>query len=74
MASINIYKAIPFILLRRICGVRWFDYVTNAQILRRASQQSLSKVVSRRRLTLFDHLAGMEILQDTSRGLSVQVP
>ena len=38
-------------LLRRICGVRWSDHITNVEILRRTSQQPLSKVVSRRHLT-----------------------
>ena len=37
--------------VRRICGVSRSDHIANAEILRRTSQQPLSKIVARRRLT-----------------------
>ena len=45
--------------LRRICGVRWSDHITKEEILRRTSQQALSNIVSRRRLTLFGNVSRM---------------
>ena len=47
--------------LRRICGIRWSDHIANVEILRHTSQQPLNrKIVARRRLTLFDHVARMK--------------
>ena len=54
--------------LRRICVVRWSNHITNVQILSRSSQQPLSKIVSWLLLTLFGHVARIE-LRDTSRAL-----
>ena len=60
--------------LRRICNVRWSDHVTNVEIRWRTSQPPLSQAVTRRRLTLFGHVARMDRHHDTSRALRAKVP
>ena len=60
--------------LRRICGVRWSDHIINMEILLHTSPQLLSKIISTGSLTLFGHVARIELLRDMSHTLSEWVP
>ena len=57
--------------LRRICNVRWSDFITNMEIQRRTGAQPLSTVIQRRRLSLLGHVARMP---DTRSLLVAAVP
>ena len=46
--------------LRRIVGVRWYDYVTNASILTRTRQPPLTTTIRKLRLNAFGHNCGMQ--------------
>ena len=42
--------------LRRIVGVRWYDYVTNASMLSRTGQPPLTTTIRKLRLGAFEHI------------------
>ena len=46
--------------LRRIVDVRWHDYVTNASILIRTGQPSLTTTIRKLRLTAFGHICRLQ--------------
>src|SRR6266536_1726918 len=59
--------------LRRICGIRWDDFITNEEVRRRTNQMPLSLKVARRRLMLFGHWMRRDEKSDTSRILRTEV-
>src|SRR6266536_5887714 len=59
--------------LRKICGIRWDDFITNEEVRRRTNQMPLSLKVARRRLMLFGHLMRRDENSDTSRILRTEV-
>ena len=46
--------------LRRIVGVRWHDYVTNASIRIRTGQPPLTKTIRKLRLSAFGHICRLQ--------------
>ena len=46
--------------LRRIVGVRWHDYITNASILIRTGQPSLMTTICKLRLSAFGHICCLQ--------------
>ena len=46
--------------LRRIVGVRWYDYVTNASILSRTGQPPLTTTIRKLRLGAFGHICRLQ--------------
>ena len=46
--------------LRRILGVRWYDYVTNASILIRTGQPPLTTTIRKLRLSAFGHICRLQ--------------
>ena len=62
--------------LRRICNVRWSDFITNVEIHRRTGAQPLSSVIQRRclSLSLLGHIARMPESSDTRSLLVSDVP
>jgi len=44
---------------RRILGIKWSDFITNAEVYTRSGLQSIQSIVCRRCLSLFGHVAGM---------------
>ena len=46
--------------LRRIVGVRWHDYVTNASILIRTGQPPLTTTIRKLRLSAFGHICRLQ--------------
>jgi len=44
---------------RRILGIHWSDFITNAEVCIRLGLQSIQSMVHRRRLSLFGHVARM---------------
>ena len=44
---------------RRILGIKWSDFITNAEVYIRSGLQSIQSIVHRRRLSLFGHVARM---------------
>ena len=51
--------------LRRILGIRWQDFVTNAEVRRRTQQPLASITLKARRLSLFGHTARLAPTTDT---------
>ena len=46
--------------LRRILGVRWYDYITNASILIRTGQPPLTTTIRKLRLSAFGHICRLQ--------------
>ena len=46
--------------IRRIVGVRWYDYVTNASILSRTGQPPLTTTIRKLRLSVFGHICRLQ--------------
>jgi len=44
---------------RRILGIKWSDFITNAEVYTRSGLQSIQSIVRRRHLSLFGHVACM---------------
>jgi len=44
---------------RRILGIKWSDFITNAEVYTRSGLQSIQSIVRRRCLSLFGHVACM---------------
>jgi len=42
-----------------ILGIKWSDFITNAEVYNRSGLQSIQSIVRRRRLSLFGHVARM---------------
>jgi len=47
---------------RRILGIRWYDFISNAEVVDRTREESIATQVQRRRLVLFGHV---RLLTDT---------
>jgi hypothetical protein len=60
--------------LRKICGVHWSQHVTNAEIRRRTGQLPVSKLIAKRRLELFGHIARSDPASDTRRAVAATAP
>ena len=56
--------------LRKICGVHWSQHVTNAEIRRRTGQLPVSKLIAKRRLELFGHIARSDPASDIRRAVA----
>ncbi len=51
--------------LRKILGIRWQDFVTNAEVRRRTQQPLASTTLKARRLSLFGHTSRLALTADT---------
>ena len=60
--------------LRRICGVRWSDFIPNVEIQRRTGAPPLSAIIQRRRLSLLGHIMRMPEHSDVRDLLIARVP
>ena len=60
--------------LRKICGVHWSLHVTSAEIRRRTGQLPVSKLIAKRRLKLFGHIARSDPASDTRRAVAATAP
>ena len=60
--------------LRRICGVRWSDFISNVEIQRRTGALPLSAIIQRRRLSLLGHIIRMPEHSDVRGLLIARVP
>ena len=60
--------------LRKICGVHWSQHVTNAEIRRRTGQLPVSKLIAKRRLELFGHIARSDPASDIRRAVAATAP
>ena len=47
-------------LMRQLLGIRWYDRVQNDEVLQRTGLTSLSRLLSRRRISLFGHVARLD--------------
>ena len=59
-ADVNRLPAFHMRSLRRTLGIRWFDYVTNAEVKDRTRLDDMEPRIRRRRLALFGHVARMQ--------------
>jgi len=57
--------------LRQLLGIRWYDRVRNDEVLQRTGLTSLSHLLSRRRISVFGHLAGLD--DDTPANMALQL-
>ena len=55
--------------LRRILDIRWYHRVSNCEV-RRLTEQPLTSIIQKRRLTLFGHLVKMDESTDARRILT----
>ena len=46
--------------LRQLLGIRWYDRVRNDEVLQRTGLTSLSHLLSRRRISVFGHVARLD--------------
>ena len=60
--------------LRKICGVHWSQHVTITEIRRRTGQLPVSKLIAKRRLELFGHIARSDPASDTRRAVAATAP
>jgi Reverse transcriptase (RNA-dependent DNA polymerase) len=60
--------------LRLICGIKWSDFVTNAEVYERTGQAPVCDAIRRRRLGLLGHIARMPPSSDARQALVAQVP
>ena len=58
--------------LRRILGIKWHDFVRNEVVRQLTRQPPLSLIVRSRRLSLFGHVARMDVSADICRLLFEQ--
>ena len=59
--------------LRRICGIRWSNFIPNVEIQRRTGAPPLSAINQRRRLSLLGHIVRMSEHSDVHGLLTVRV-
>ena len=59
-ADVDRLQAFHMRSLRRILGIRWFDYVTNGEVKDRTRLEDMEPGIRRRRLALFGHVARMQ--------------
>jgi hypothetical protein len=56
--------------LRKILGIRWHDFVSNAEVRRRTKQPLASTTLKARRLSLFGHTSRLASTADTRMALN----
>ena len=56
---------------RQLLGIRWYDRVRNDELLQRTSLTSLSHLLSRRRISVFGHVARLDDV--TSANMALQL-
>ena len=57
--------------LRQLLGIRWYDRVRNDEVLQRTGLTSLSHLLSRRRISVFGHVARLD--DDTPANMALQL-
>jgi len=57
--------------LRQLLGIRWYDRVRNNEVLQRTGLTSLSHLLSRRRTSVFGHVARLD--DDTPANVALQL-
>ena len=57
--------------LRQLLGIRWYDRVRNDEVLQRTCLTSLSHLLSRRRTSVFGHVARLD--DDTPANVALQL-
>ena len=57
--------------LRKICGIKWSDFVMNEEVQWRTNQLPLTLIMRMRCLGLFGHVARSDPANDTRRALTV---
>jgi len=60
--------------LRRICGIKWNDFVTNEEVRQRTNQVPLTSIMRRRHLGLFGQVARSDPANDTRCDLEAPTP
>ena len=61
-------------ILRRICGIKWNDFVTSEEVRRRTNQLPLTSIMRKRCLGLFGHVARSGPASDTRRAIAMLTP
>jgi len=57
--------------LRQLLGIRWYDRVRNDEVLQRTGLTSLSHLLSRRRISVFGHVARLD--DETPANMALQL-
>src|SRR6218665_2743651 len=60
----------PVVPEKRLCGIKWNDFLTNEEVRRRTDQMPLTSIMRRRHLGLFGHVARSDPANDTRRALA----
>jgi len=59
--------------LRQLLGIRWYDRVRNAEVLQRTGLTSLSRLLSRRRISVFRHVARLDDVTPANMALRLHI-
>ena len=59
--------------LRQLLGIRWYDRVRNDELLQRTGLTSLSHLLSRRRISVFGHVARLDDVTPANMALQLHI-
>jgi len=59
--------------LRQLLGIRWYDRVRNDEVLQRTGLTSLSHLLSRRRISVFGHVARLGDVTPANMALQLHI-
>ena len=59
-ADVKVLEAFHMKCRRQILGIRWFDFVSNIDVLARTGLTPLSVILAARRISVFGHIARLE--------------
>ena len=59
--------------LRQLLGIRWYDRVGNDEVLQRTGLTSLSHLLSRRRISVFGHVARLDDVTPANVALQLHI-
>jgi len=59
--------------LRQLLGIRWYDRVRNDEVLQRTGLTSLSHLLSRRRTSVFGHVARLDDITPANMALQLRI-
>jgi len=73
-SSMECWAALDQWCLRRLLSIKWYQFVSNAEVRQTTSQSLLTSTVQSRRLSLFRHIALMDDNMDAQKILFTVLP
>ena len=72
-ADVRTLDAFHHKCLRQLLGIRWYDRVRNDEVLQRTGLTLLSHLVSRRRISVFGHVARLDDVTPANMALQLHI-